>query len=246
MKSRRHAAALTQVPDEDSTRNFQLAPAVFNPVSPPARPRGSNYGQIVVSASLDNDVNAALRTRSNRRLTEIEVLVAYDSLSSGKRAKELCDRLSKETSGEYELHLGFWNIAALEHPSFAHAALADATSAGFLILAVDANKPLLPSLRSWVARCACRMHAGGGALVAQLHGILNMEREVSPAYIFLNEVAHNAGVEFFSEVIEPEEATFDYSLESIHQRACMRTTVLDAILRLVGSDQFGVLPVGSN
>jgi hypothetical protein len=187
-----------------------------------------------------------LLAKANQSVTQLNVLVAYDRPTSGQNAKELCDRLERAIGPAYELIPSFWNIEALQDSLLAQATVAEAVSAAFLVLAVDANQHLPPAVRSWVARCACRMHARGGALVAQLHGILKMEKETSPAYTFLKEVAHDAGMDFFSEVVEPADSALDYSMESIHQRACMRTTVLDSILRLVGNDELALIPLDFN
>ena len=54
--------------------------------------------------------------------------------------------------------------------------------------------------------------------MAQLHGILKMNEELCPACGCLREIAHHAGVHFFSEVVELPEDQLDYSLEALHER----------------------------
>jgi hypothetical protein len=46
-----------------------------------------------------------------------------------------------------------------------------------------------------------------------------MNEELSPAYGGLRQIAHHAGIRFFSEVVELPEDELDYSLEAIHERA---------------------------
>jgi len=78
--------------------------------------------------------------------------------------------------------------------------------------------------------CARGIRAADGALVAQLHGILKMNEELCPAYGGLRQIAHHAGVRFFSEVVELPEDELDSSLEAIHERAHMRTQAVTAVL----------------
>jgi len=160
------------------------------------------------------------------------VLIVYDSVRSGKRAKELCDRLGRQFTPDCELNLSVWSLSALELlPPLAQAAASEAEHAALLIVAVNGDKPLPRLVKSCLHRCARAIHAADGALVAQLHGILKMNEEFCPAYDCLRQIAHHAGVQFFSEVIELREDELDYSLEAIHERAQPNTSMLEGILR---------------
>ena len=65
-------------------------------------------------------------------------------------------------------------------------------------------------------------------VVAQLHGVLKMNEKLCPAYGGLRQIAHHAGVRFFSEVVELPEDELDSSLEAIHERAQPNTSLLEA------------------
>ena len=119
----------------------------------------------------------------------------------------------------------------MERDSLAQAALSDAASAALIFVAVAADKPLPVQIHTWFCRCARRIH-GRGALVLQLQGIFKMEEELSSACQLLKQVASDAGLDFFSEVIRPAEGELDYSIESIHRRAEMSAPVMDSILQL--------------
>jgi len=169
---------------------------------------------------------------SETRTSSSEVLIVYDSVPSGKRAKELCDRLGRQFTPDCELNLSVWSLSALELlPPLAQAAASEAEHAALLIVAVNGDKPLPRLVKSCLHRCARAIHAADGALVAQLHGILKMNEEFCPAYDCLRQIAHHAGVQFFSEVIELREDELDYSLEAIHERAQPNTSMLEGILR---------------
>ena len=108
----------------------------------------------------------------------------------------------------------------------------EATQTDLLIVAVNGDTTLPPSIKSWNSRSARRMRSRAGALGAQFHGVLRMDQELSPACECLKHIAEDSGVDFFSEVVEPVGDKLDGSLESIHKRAHMRSPVWDAVLQL--------------
>src|SRR5882672_7657790 len=162
----------------------------------------------------------------------VDVLIVYDSVRSGKRAKELCDRLGKQLAPDCKPNLSVWSLSALQLlPTMAQAVARAAEHAALLIVAVNGDKTLPRLVKSFLHRCARAIHAADGALVAQLHGILKMNEELCPAYGCLREIAHHAGVRFFSEVIELPNNELDSSLEAIHERAQPNTFLLEVILQ---------------
>src|SRR6266404_8688432 len=149
----------------------------------------------------------------------MEVLIVYDSVRSGKRAKEPCDRLAQELAPNCKINLSVWSVFALQLPAMAQAAAREAERAALLIVAVNGDQTLPQPVKSCLHWCARGIYKSDGAIVAQLHGILKMNEELCPAYGCLRQIAHHAGVRFFSEVVELPEDEVDYSLEAIHERA---------------------------
>ena len=161
----------------------------------------------------------------------LHVLIVYDSVRSGKRAKELCDRLGQQFAPDGKLNFSVWSLSALQLPTLAQAVASAAEHAALLIVAVNGDKTLPRPIKSFLHRCGGAIRAADGALVAQLHGIFKMNEELCPAYVCLREIAHHAGVRFFSEVVEPSEDELDCSLDAIHERAQPNTSLLEVILR---------------
>src|SRR5437016_5812473 len=145
----------------------------------------------------------------------MEVLIVYDSVRSGKRAKELCDRLKQQLAPNCKLNLSVWSVFAQQLPTLAQAAAREAERAALLIVAVNGDKRLPQFLKNCLRWCAREIRLTNGALVAQLHGILKMNKELCPAYGCLSQIAHDVGVRFFSEVVQLLEGELDYSLETI-------------------------------
>src|SRR6266478_440027 len=141
-----------------------------------------------------------------------DVLIVYDSVRSGKRAKELFDRLGQHC----ELSLSVWSLSALRLPALAQAAAHEAEHAILLVVAVNGDETLPRYVKTCLHRCARAIHAVDGALVAQFHSILKTNEELCPAYGCLKQIAHHAGVRFFSEVVElPEDELDSSSAESL-------------------------------
>lgn len=180
-----------------------------------------------------NDIKANEQSSIlNPLAASLNVLVAYDNLCSGIKAKDFCDRLTRRLTPECELQLSLWSHSALQIPQMARAAEDEATQTDLLIVAVSGDEALSPLVKSWISRCTRKLRSHAGALAVQLHGILRMNQELSPAYECLKHIADDSGVDFFSEVVEPTGEKLDSSLESIHKRAHMRSLMLDAILQL--------------
>src|ERR1700738_2661189 len=140
-----------------------------------------------------------------------DVLIVYDSVRSGIRAKDLCDRLGQHC----ELNHSVWSLSALRLPALARAAAHEAERAILVIVAVNGDETLPRLVKTRLHRCARAIHAADGALVAQFHSILKMNEELCPAYGCLKQIAHHAGVRFFSEVVELPEDELERMIERV-------------------------------
>ena len=167
----------------------------------------------------------------------MDVLIVYDSVRSGKRAKELCDRLGQQIAPDRKLNFSVWSLSALQLPTLAQAAASEAEHAALLIVAVNGDKTWPRPVRNCLYWCARGIRAADGALVAQLHGIQKVDEELCPAYGCLRQVAHYNGIRFFSEVVELPDDELDYSLKAVHARAQPNTSLLEAILPRYGEDK---------
>ena len=153
---------------------------------------------------------------SETHISSLDVLIIYDSVRSGKRAKDLCDRLAQRLPRNCRLNLSVWSLSALQLPTLAQAAAGEAEHAALLIVAVNGDETFPRHVKTFLHRCARAIHAADGALVAQFHSILKMNEELCPAYGCLKQIAHHTGLRFFSEVVaQPEEELDRSSAESL-------------------------------
>src|SRR5262245_33112209 len=159
------------------------------------------------------EINEPQRLSGDSRATSLSVLMVYDNIRAGQRAKELCDRLRQQLAPEAELHLRVWSLSALQLPTFAQAAASQAEHAAVLIVAVHGDNALSRPLQNCLQPCARGIRSADGTLVAQLHGVLKMSEALCPAYACLRNIARHVRVSFFSEVVELADVELDRNFE---------------------------------
>ena len=139
---------------------------------------------------------------TNPQAHTLDMVILYDSIGAGKRAKELCDRVVASLGAAYTLNCHCWNLSMLQSPVAAQFVARETAHSPCLMVAVNANVTLARPLEGVLGQCARAMRRAGTALVAQLHGIPKGNEERALAYRRLKQIAANAGIPFFSEVIE--------------------------------------------
>ena len=159
----------------------------------------------------------------------LNVVIAFDDLRAGRKAKELCDRLALRLSPDCALHIGLWSLSVLQIPQVLQAAAKQAARAALVVIAVDGQTDLTLSAKTWVTMFSTGRTSADGALAVLFHGASRLRENLAPSCAFLRRAARTAGRTFFSQVIETDD-DLTYSFELMHQRASTRTAVLNAIL----------------
>jgi hypothetical protein len=161
----------------------------------------------------------------------MKIMIVYDDVDAGKRAKEFCDRIVRSLGPEMKLSLGVWKASMFRLPEINRVATHAATQAVAMIFALAGCKELSPELKDWIERLKRNDPLDRDcALVVLLHDIQRAGMDSAPACVSLSRYAQSVGMEFFADVIEPRQDECDYSIEGIHQRASRHTTVLDRML----------------
>lgn len=133
----------------------------------------------------------------------LDMVILYDSLHAGQRAKELCSRVAGRLGDAYDMKFHCWNFSMLSNPVAARFVTIQVMSAPCLIVACNGNDDLARPVETFLTQSTRAMRASGTALVAQLHGIPGGKEEQLPAHRSLKQIAASAGIPFFSEVIKP-------------------------------------------
>ncbi len=137
------------------------------------------------------------------KLHALDMVILYDALHAGQRAKELCSRVADRLDDEHDLKFHCWSFSLLDDPIVMRVVTIQIMSAPCLIVAFDANDDLARPVVEFLRQSTRALRAAGTALVAQLHGIPGGKEEELPAFRCLKEIAATAGIPFFSEVIKP-------------------------------------------
>ena len=140
---------------------------------------------------------------TTKQIQSRDLVILYDTLHAGKRAKEMCDRVAAQLESDCLLRFHCWNFTLLSDPVSARVVATQVMSAPCLIVACNGNDELAQPVKAFLKRSARVLRTAGSALVAQLHGIPGGKKEQLPAHRCLNEIAATAGIPFFSERIEP-------------------------------------------
>jgi hypothetical protein len=132
-------------------------------------------------------------------VNDTAAVVLYDEISSGFRAKDVCDRIRHQLADNSNLRVDLWRTDVLaQSPS----ALQQARAADMLVLALRPDTVLSKPIRAWMETWAKSRRVEDAALV-----FLPAESEafLSPVVSFeLQKFAQNNKLSFFSEKDAPD------------------------------------------
>jgi len=134
--------------------------------------------------------------------TVLEIVALFDEESAREAAENLCDRVLTQLGPRYSVRLLPWKLSVTEFPILTDIVAGEAVRSPFLLVTIKGEIALTPKVESFIRRCADAMRCSGGALVVQLHGIAQAQKESSPAYQCLSCIAEEAKIPIFSTVVE--------------------------------------------
>jgi hypothetical protein len=117
-------------------------------------------------------------------------------------AETLCDRLLVHLGPRYAIKLLPWKLTVTQFPTLTEIVAREAMRAPFMLVTINGANAMAPEVEALLRRCAEAMRRGGTALVVQLYGISKGEKELSPAYRCLKQIADDAKIPIFSTVVE--------------------------------------------
>jgi hypothetical protein len=159
------------------------------------------------------------------RATALNVVIAFDDVRAGKKAKELCDRLARRLNPNCELHISLWSLSVLHLPQILQAAARQAARAALVVIAANGQTDLTLAAKTWVTMFSTGRTSADGALAVLFHGASRACVELAPSCAFLKRAARTAGRAFFSQVIDSGDDG-PYSFDSCRLRANTRTALL--------------------
>jgi hypothetical protein len=129
-----------------------------------------------------------------------DFVTAYDDETMRDRTLVLCDRLAHTLQDDYDIRHSCWNFDALLDPRRLGQSIDAAVGADMIIIALHNAKELPRIARRWITGW---LHSKGGqhcALVALTEAGPSARRVDCPVLRYLNSVARQAQMDFFSYV----------------------------------------------
>src|SRR5262249_38672703 len=97
-----------------------------------------------------------------------KILIAYETVSSGLRAREMSERLATRLHSEFEMSSEVWKFELLNHPQLRQQAANEAAVADMIIMAMRRAGELPPHVKHWIESWLPQRRGGAAALVALL------------------------------------------------------------------------------
>jgi hypothetical protein len=136
-----------------------------------------------------------------RRVCGFEIVVAYEEIAAGKRAKEICDRLQTNLEAFFVFETHLWRFDVLGLPELNNIAVRDAIQARLVIIAIDGRSELPVHLKSWMEIWVALRPVQPGALVLVVEpppgcGVIQCHSERH----YLERIAQRARMRFFASI----------------------------------------------
>ena len=132
---------------------------------------------------------------------EFNVVLAYDEIAGGMRAKELFDDLVRRHGDLFKFICQIWNFAVMREPELFEAAVRDASKAEMIVIATRKNQ--FPNhVRQWIGRWLPRKGAASPTLVALLNGRAKQAGEGSESWEAVRQLVEGGGVAVISKEVD--------------------------------------------
>lgn len=143
---------------------------------------------------------------------EFKVAIIYEDRAAGQRAIGAFRCLNEHLENDFELRNNLWSFELLRIPKIRDLASRDMASADMIIVSAHGHEDLPTEIRTWMQKCLPRKKSHGGALVA-LFDSADENVSISPALLFLKEIADRARLDFFSHGAQLPGSRFNSSVD---------------------------------
>jgi hypothetical protein len=129
---------------------------------------------------------------------KFNVVIIYEDIAAGKRAKHFYDRVIRELVDECDFSLELWNFQVLAVPEIGNSAAKAAAQADFVIVSMYRKAQLSGQTRDWIERWSGLISDSKSALVALLDQP-GMKRGTAASTLdYLRKVADRKGISFYT------------------------------------------------
>jgi hypothetical protein len=157
------------------------------------------------------------------------VVVVFEDEETRKEAVAFCDGLVAKFWSTSGFEFGWWLVKDLTEPEAWEQSLASASQANILIASFAPGRSV-PELRQWLDAWRQRRGDHEGAVIGLLDPCAGLDCRLSEKHAHLRDVAHQAGLDYLTEMPSRIDDPLPASIESYSERAEQVSGVLDAIL----------------
>jgi hypothetical protein len=161
---------------------------------------------------------------------EFNVVLAYDEIAGGMRAKEFFDDLARLHGELFKFTCQLWNFEVMREPQLFEAAVRDASSAEMIVIATRRKEGVSGDARRWMERWLPSKDSGRDAILVLLTGKAagaHCERAIRAS---LRQMADRGGVAFLSKEIDWPETEAQLAVPSagrmLHEEALPPASVV--------------------
>jgi hypothetical protein len=126
-----------------------------------------------------------------------KVVIIYEDLPTGRRAKLFYDKLINELKNECVFSLQLWSFQVLAIPEIRGSAADSITQADFVILSLHGKAGLPARMRQWIETWSRQIFDRGPALIALVDKSMVRDGQNALTLAYLRGVAQTNRVAFF-------------------------------------------------
>jgi hypothetical protein len=141
-----------------------------------------------------------------------------------------CDQLVAKFWARFNFEIGWWSFGDLEQKQPGQEALQKAVDAGMLIFVSSPQISLPSQLQHWIERWLVRRGEREGVLIDLSEGS-NGKGGPGLTQLYLRKVAHQAGMDYLTQMPQSFAEPLPESLESVADLAGQVSSVLQEILK---------------
>jgi hypothetical protein len=141
----------------------------------------------------------------------IQVVIAFEDLAAGKRAKQVYDYLTHRLT-DFDFDHEVWKFSALECPRLTETAARQAAAADIIMLSLHGHKEIPQSVKDWIEMWIGQ-NGNPMALVVLFDRDNQDFQEMSKTRLYLEDIARRGRLDLF---MQPQKAVED-ELESLNQ-----------------------------
>jgi hypothetical protein len=160
-------------------------------------------------------------------MPRFNVVILYEDVPAGRRAKRLYDKLNHELEDECDFNLKLWNFQVLGIPEFGESAMEAAAQADLVILSLHGKAGLPAEIKQWIETWTGQIIDRTPALVAVVDKPSARAGTAASTLAYLSSVANRTGIDFFAHTVFPDIST----VLAMYYYENMKSSEIAAVLR---------------